>query len=141
VQDVGSQQLEDFTTSDDYVFVARLQNEDESLDARFRSLAQEFSDRYSFGIAGSDSTNGVWCYNNVDGLQHTAEDLDDANSLKKLVDLCTAELIPQLTRRNEMTYLSVSPKRALHVLWKRHSLTFYFHPYLVRTLLSLLPLQ
>ncbi|KAM0264741.1 hypothetical protein ACHAQJ_000566 [Trichoderma viride] len=107
VQDIDGKHLDDFISSDDYVFVAQLQNEDESLDARFRSLAHEYSDRYSFGMAlSSDGSSGIWCYNNVDESQHTATDLDDTNSLKNLLHLCTAELIPQLTRRNEMTYLS-----------------------------------
>ncbi|RFU78849.1 disulfide-isomerase [Trichoderma arundinaceum] len=106
VQDVDGQQLADFISSDDYVFVAQLQDKNDNLDARFRSLAQEYSDRYSFGITSSNEPSGIWCYNNVDESQHTASDLDNANSLKNLLHLCTTELIPQLTRRNEMTHLS-----------------------------------
>lgn len=111
VQDITEQQqLDDFLASDDYVFLAQLHGDDESLDARFRSLAEEYSDRYSFGIASSPdaSSSGIWCYNNVDESENAATDPDDANALKKLVDLCTAEVIPQLTRRNELTHLSVS---------------------------------
>lgn len=110
VQDIAEQQqLDDFLTSDDHVFLAQLHSSDESLDARFRNLAEEYSDRYSFGVATSPdaSSSGIWCYNNVDESEHTATDLNDANALKKLVDLCTAEVIPQLTRRNELTHLSV----------------------------------
>lgn len=113
-QQQQQQQLADFISSDDYVFVARLRDDDDddddesqNLEARFRSLALEYSDRYSFGVAGSAEPSGIWCYNNVDGSQHMASDLDQAGSLKNLVDVCTAELIPQLTRRNEMTHLSV----------------------------------
>ncbi|KAM0469969.1 hypothetical protein ACHAPX_010224 [Trichoderma viride] len=109
IQDITEQQqLDDFLTSDDYVFLAQLHGDDKSLVARFRYLAEEYSDRYSFGIASSPdaSSSGIWCYNNVDESEHTATDLDDANALKKLVDLCTAEVIPQLTRRNELTHLS-----------------------------------
>lgn len=127
VQDItAQQQLDDFLTSDDYVFLAQLHDGDESLDARFRSLAEEYSDRYSFGIASSADTgsSGIWCYNNVDEAEHIATDLDDANALKKLVDLCTAEVIPQLTRRNELTHLSVSfLRRALRLLLR--SVPFY----------------
>jgi protein disulfide-isomerase A1 len=110
IQDITEQQqLDNFLTSDDYVFLAQLHGDDKSLVARFRNLAEEYSDRYSFGIASSPdaSSSGIWCYNNVDESEHTATDLDDANALKKLVDLCTAEVIPQLTRRNELTHLSV----------------------------------
>ncbi|KAH6606751.1 disulfide-isomerase [Trichoderma cornu-damae] len=107
VQEVDGRQLADFVGSDDYVFVARLHAvESEELDARFRSLAHEYSDRYSFAVTGPDEPAGIWCYNNVDESRHEAADLDDAGSLKNLLDLCTAELIPQLTRRNEMAHLS-----------------------------------
>lgn len=111
VQDITEQQqLDDFLTSDDYVFLAQLHSDEESLNARFRNLAEEHSDRYSFGMASAAdaSSSGIWCYNNVDESEHTATDLDDADALKKLVDVCTAEVIPQLTRRNELTHLSVS---------------------------------
>lgn len=109
VRDVDERQLEDFIASDDVVFVARLQGDSEGLDARFRGFAHEYFDRYSFGIAAgsSDGSSGISCYNNLDESQHTATDLDNASSLKNLLHLCTAELIPQLTRRNEMTHLSV----------------------------------
>ncbi|KAL7922004.1 hypothetical protein ACQKWADRAFT_294173 [Trichoderma austrokoningii] len=117
VQDITEQQqLDDFLTSDDYVFLAQLHGDDESLDARFRSLAEEYSDRYSFGMASSPDA-GIWCYNNVDESEHVAADLNDANALKKLVDLCTAEVIPQLTRRNELTHLS-SGRSLVYYLFK-----------------------
>ncbi|KAH0490532.1 hypothetical protein TgHK011_001997 [Trichoderma gracile] len=109
LQDVpGQQQLANFIASDDFVLVAKLQGESESINAHYRDFAQEYSDRYSFGITASESvaSNGVWCYNNVDGTQHAATDLDDPSALKKLLNLCTAEIIPQLTRRNEMIHLS-----------------------------------
>ncbi|TFA99458.1 hypothetical protein CCMA1212_008816 [Trichoderma ghanense] len=108
LQDVPGQHLAEFTASDDFVFIAKLQGESESIIAHYRDFAQEYSDRYSLGITTSDSvgSNGIWCYNNVDGTQHAAADLNDSNALKKLLSLCTAEIIPQLTRRNEMTHLS-----------------------------------
>ncbi|PTB75832.1 ER-resident thioredoxin [Trichoderma longibrachiatum ATCC 18648] len=108
VQDIPGQQLAGFIASDDFVFIAKLLGESESINAHYRVFADEYSDRYSFGITTSDSlaSNGVWCYNNVDGTQHAATDLNDPNALKKLLNLCTAEIIPQLTRRNEMTHLS-----------------------------------
>ncbi|KAL7819284.1 ER-resident thioredoxin [Trichoderma aethiopicum] len=108
VQDISGQQLAEFIASDDVVFIAKLLGESESIDAHYRHFAHEYSDRYSFGITTSDSvaSNGVWCYNNADGTQHAATDLNDPNALSKLLNLCIAEIIPQLTRRNEMTHLS-----------------------------------
>ncbi|PTB66391.1 hypothetical protein BBK36DRAFT_1118911 [Trichoderma citrinoviride] len=117
VQDVPGQQLADFSAGDDFVFIAKLQGESESINAHYRDFAHEYSDRYSFGITTSNSvgSNGIWCYNNVDGTQHAASDLNDPIALKKLLSSCTAEIIPQLTRRNEMTHLSSG-----------RSLVFYF---------------
>ncbi|OPB43117.1 Protein disulfide isomerase 2 [Trichoderma guizhouense] len=108
VQDVDGKKLEEFISSDDIVFLLRLQGEDKLLEARFRDFAQEYSDRYSFGIttAKSDQPDGIWCRNSIDQRENNAEDLDDPNALKNFLKICTAELIPQLTRRNEMTHLS-----------------------------------
>lgn len=120
VQDVDGKKLDEFISSDDIVFLLRLQGEDKLLEARFRDFAQEYSDRYSFGIttAKSDLPDGVWCRNSIDQRENIAEDLDDPNALKDFLKICTAELIPQLTRRNEMTHLSVCPPSPLiHLTW------------------------
>lgn len=111
VQDVDGKKLDEFILSDDIVFLLQLQDEDKILEARFRDFAQEYSDRYSFGIttAKSDRPDGVWCRNSIDQRENDAQDLDDPNSLKNFLKICTAELIPQLTRRNEMAHLSVYP--------------------------------
>ncbi|EHK15543.1 uncharacterized protein TRIVIDRAFT_112058 [Trichoderma virens Gv29-8] len=108
VQDVDGRKLDEFITSDDVVFLLRLQGEDKDLEARFRDFADEYSDRYSFGIttAKSDFPDGIWCRNGIDQRENQVQDLDDPNSLKNFLKICTAELIPQLTRRNEMTHLS-----------------------------------
>ncbi|KKP01568.1 hypothetical protein THAR02_06316 [Trichoderma harzianum] len=108
IQDVDGKKLDEFISSDDIVFLLRLQGEDKILEARFRDFAQEYSDRYSFGIttAKSDLPDGIWCRNSIDQRENNAEDLDDPNALKNFLKICTAELIPQLTRRNEMTHLS-----------------------------------
>ncbi|KAL6696051.1 hypothetical protein J3F84DRAFT_408015 [Trichoderma pleuroticola] len=108
VQDVDGKKLQDFVLSDDIVFLLRLQDENKILEARFRDFAQEYSDRYSFGIttAKSDRPDGIWCRNSIDQKENDAQDLDDPNSLNNFLRICTAELIPQLTRRNEMAYLS-----------------------------------
>ncbi|KAL6804593.1 hypothetical protein GGI42DRAFT_352683 [Trichoderma sp. SZMC 28013] len=108
VQDVDGKKLDEFILSDDIVFLLQLQDEDKILEARFRDFAQEYSDRYSFGIttAKSDRPDGVWCRNSIDQRENDAQDLDDPNSLKNFLKICTAELIPQLTRRNEMAHLS-----------------------------------
>lgn len=145
MQDITEQQqLDNFLTSDDYVFLAQLYGDDESLDARFRNLADEYSDRYSFGVASSPdaSSSGFWCYNNVGESEHTATDLDDTNALRKLVDLCTAEVIPQLTRRNELTHVSVSLYAQVPNGVRRLLTPFILLPfYLVGTLFGLLPFQ
>lgn len=118
VQDVDDKKLDEFISSDDIVFLLRLQGEDKLLEARFRDFVEEYSDRYSFGIttAKSDLPDGIWCRNSIDQRENNAEDLDDPNALKDFLKVCTAELIPQLTRRNEMTHLSVChPPSSIHL--------------------------
>lgn len=138
IQDVNGKKLDEFISSDDIVFLLRLQGEYELLEARFRDFAQEYSDRYSFGIttAKSDLPDGVWCRNSIDQRENNAEDLDDTNALKNFLKICTAELIPQLTRRNEMTHLSVCPRLSL---FYTSNLVANITP--VWTLFGLLPLQ
>ncbi|KAL7941613.1 hypothetical protein V8C42DRAFT_334263 [Trichoderma barbatum] len=107
MQDLEEEQLMEFMLSDDITFILRLQGDEKDLEARFRDFALEYSDRYSFSITTNPDRPGLWCRNGINGgRQNKAENLDDPNSLKAFLKLCTAESIPQLTRRNELTHLS-----------------------------------
>ncbi len=48
------------------------------------------------------------CYNTVDDEQHTVDDISTVESLEAFVKLCSTPLVVELTRRNELEYMSVS---------------------------------
>jgi len=73
----------------------------------FEAQAKRCRDRYSFGLMfrkGQKAT--ATCYNNAHGAEMTLDDFD-TGSINTLVKRCSAPLIPELTRGNEMEYGSV----------------------------------
>ncbi|KAK2745588.1 protein disulfide isomerase [Colletotrichum kahawae] len=107
ITDVTQNDASDFSKSDDIVLVARLAENDESLRVRFSNLAKHYHDRYSFGVAqSSETSSSVSCHNNLDSLQFNANDLSAVDALQSLIHQCSTPLVAQLTRRNEMEYLS-----------------------------------
>ena len=83
------------------------QNLDVLLWSSFEVQAKRYRDRYSFGMMfrkGQKAT--VSCYNNVNGAEMTLADFD-TGSINRLVKQCSAPLIPELTRGNELEYGSV----------------------------------
>lgn len=106
---LDSNTLKDFVAKDDIVVVAQLSSQDDSLRELLSNAAEEYHDRYTFGALETDSANrGISCHNNVEGTQHAANDLASVRAIHNLVEACIEPTIPQLTRRNEMKYLSVS---------------------------------
>ncbi|CAK7229126.1 hypothetical protein SEUCBS140593_007141 [Sporothrix eucalyptigena] len=115
--EVTEQSLVGFITIDDIVIVAHIHPDDDQLYARYRSLAQHYHDRYSFGISftppsspGSSTTRAfsgsvVRCYNNLDDEQHelAGDDLHQhVGALEAFItQTCAQSLIPELTRRSE----------------------------------------
>jgi protein disulfide-isomerase A1 len=90
------------------VFVAHLSPDDQHLRERFEVLAERYRDRYSFGLAAvPHPPAGVGCFNNVDNKQHSTTELESVESLTNFIKLCSTPLIPQLTRRNEVSLLKV----------------------------------
>ncbi|CEJ79909.1 hypothetical protein VHEMI00122 [[Torrubiella] hemipterigena] len=107
--------VKEFSESDDLVVLAVVSADDKSFRKRFEDLATTYHDRYSFGLVDGDLSS-VSCHNNMDSTQHQAQDLEQVGSLKRLLEVCKEPLIPQLTRRNEIKYMSGSK-----------SLVYYFH--------------
>ena len=94
---------------DDIVLVAQLSSQDDSLRELLHDAAEEYHDRYTFGSLSTDSASrGIECYNNVEGTQHSANDLASVRAIQNLVETCIEPTIPELTRRNEMKYFNVS---------------------------------
>lgn len=119
VSKLVTQDIASFSSSDDIVFIAHLgQEKDEndvgSLSQRMKVLANEYHDRFSFGVTQGppgestpSNVGSISCYNNLDGSRHDTAEIYSVDALKKTLDACTTLLVPQLTRRNEMKYISV----------------------------------
>ena len=84
-----------------------LSKSDERLFQRIEAFAMQHHDRYTLGATFTDGRPKAVCYNNIDGTRHVAEHLESLNALPNLLSQCIEPLIPLLTRRNEVKYLSV----------------------------------
>ncbi|KAK3312758.1 hypothetical protein B0H66DRAFT_568848 [Apodospora peruviana] len=107
VSQVDDKNITSFTSIDDVVFIGHIPASDQLVE-RFRTVAEKYRDRYSFAIAGKRSAASVECHNNLDGLQHhlTADHLSTSSpsELEAFIKTCSTPLIPELTRRNEMSF-------------------------------------
>ncbi|KAK1992246.1 hypothetical protein LX36DRAFT_694338 [Colletotrichum falcatum] len=107
VSGLGAENVTDFSSTDDYVFILHLTDADagKGLYKRFHDLATAFRDRYSFGVVPAKEQDGVStleCYNSLDGVQRSTQNLvDDFNSLKGFFEICTDRLVPEMTRGNK----------------------------------------
>ncbi|KAK0625074.1 hypothetical protein B0T17DRAFT_260621 [Bombardia bombarda] len=118
VSNVNKKNATSFIALDDVVFICHLataddhnEDDDARLLHRFIALADKYRDRFSFAIMSSGHVSQtqqstLTCYNNLDGLQHSITDLASPASLEAFVTTCATPLIPQLTRRNEMSFYS-----------------------------------
>ncbi|EXU99533.1 protein disulfide isomerase family protein [Metarhizium robertsii] len=104
---LSKNQIERFTTTDDFVVIAHLHEDDEELLSRFSTTAEAYRDRYSFGystdVAQQDASR-LTCYNNIDNLEHSEAELDQSGVIERFLETCKELLIPQLTRRTELKY-------------------------------------
>ncbi|KAI3323982.1 thioredoxin-like protein [Xylariaceae sp. AK1471] len=94
-----------FQSVDETVLIAHLNPKDEHVAAAFKTIASQFQDRASFGSIDTVGTTIIVCYNNKDEQKFTLSDLVAIDALPKLVESCTAPLIGEFTRANEMKYL------------------------------------
>ncbi|KAI1471934.1 uncharacterized protein F4812DRAFT_456036 [Daldinia caldariorum] len=109
-----------FQSSDDHAVIARISPRDSHVRVLYETLASQYRDRLSFGLAktktGEEATT-VACYNNRDGQQFTVSDLTPINALSELVERCLTPVIGEFTRANEMKYLQADK-----------SIVFFFSP-------------
>lgn len=114
VADVSNREL---LASDDIVIIAQVAaNNDETLfEERFRETAERYVDRFTFVLsaAGAGEAKSLQCYNNIDSSSFRTTELASHGAIEAFVKRCSAPLIPELTRRNELTYLSVSLTRSV----------------------------
>ncbi|KAK3385559.1 thioredoxin-like domain-containing protein [Podospora didyma] len=106
-----------FLLADDVVFVAYFAHSDSNLRERFAAVANKYRDRFSFGLSsdndGKRQESILTCHNNPDQLQRSIAELSTADSLEGFVKLCATPLIPELTRRNEVSFYQ-SGKSLVH---------------------------
>jgi len=99
----------EFLSVDDVAFVAHLSPDDAVLGERVSALAESYRDRFSFAVSPSTKTGrGITCRNTINSVEHTVTDMSTVDALPNFVKLCSTPIIPELTRRNEMEYGSVS---------------------------------
>jgi protein disulfide-isomerase A1 len=111
VSHVTDQNATAFQSVEDVVFIGRFGAVDASLQGWFETVAEKYHDRYSFAVSTSkQQQNGpvAECYNNLDGIQRSTTDFSRPSSIESFVKLCSTPLIPELTRRNELSFYEVS---------------------------------
>lgn len=133
VEGLETENLDAYKTSDDVTFVMHLRAEDagKGVYKRYHDLAQEFHDRYSFGIISradqacndDDDDNNttpeqaeppaepsvLHCYNNVEGTEGTLDRFfEDTIGLRNFVEKCTRRLVQPLGRLNANHFLEGS---------------------------------
>jgi protein disulfide-isomerase A1 len=96
------------TLLDDVVIMAHPHPDDSVLYRRFKDLAKQYRDRFSFVISSPiQASSALTCYNNLDDEKHGTSEVATVQALEDFVKLCSEPLIPELTRRNEAQYTAV----------------------------------
>lgn len=115
VSTIQNHDADSFASLDDIAIVASMPNSNLGFLSLFTDFAHEYRDRYSFAVMEAESTS-VTCTNKIDLTQHSTAEMENVNALREILRICTEPLIPALTRRNEMNYMSVSAAFAWSVL-------------------------
>ncbi|KAH7349701.1 hypothetical protein B0T11DRAFT_289717 [Plectosphaerella cucumerina] len=121
VEGLTAADLEAYRKSDDVNFILHLLPSDagKGVYKRYHDLAQEFHDRYSFGIIsrtedGSTSENEdgepapsvLRCYNNAEGTEaELASFFDNTVGLRRFIESCGRPLVQQMGRLNANSFL------------------------------------
>ena len=96
-----------FYSIDDVVIVGRFKR-GSNLRKQFMTLAEQYSDRYSFAIAEPQQGAQMECFNNPDDVQRSTTEFSSPVSIEAFVKLCSTPLIPELTRQNELSFYEAS---------------------------------
>ncbi|KAL1838500.1 hypothetical protein VTJ49DRAFT_2607 [Mycothermus thermophilus] len=104
------------STADDVVFLGRFgpsKGKEKAtglsglLRKEYESAARRYRDRYTFGIMTVPTSGStVTCQNNVEGvhLSLSAAEISRPGAVDEFVRRCAEEVIPALTRRNELSF-------------------------------------
>jgi protein disulfide-isomerase A1 len=97
------------TMLDDVVVMAHTQPDDWDFFDQFRSLANNYRDRFSFVAAPPiGDTSVLVCYSNIDDEKHTASDVVTVGAMESFINMCAEPLIPDRTEGDDARYRSVS---------------------------------
>lgn len=128
VSHLSAKNASSFTSIDDIVVVAHVDQDEKSLEDRFTKAAKQFRDRYSFAIRQRKAHGAsLECMNNVNFEQLSITDFSDPLAIHNFVSRCAQPIIPEFTRRNEGQYSKVSTASArqpwddklIHHRWER----------------------
>ncbi|KAK0705779.1 hypothetical protein B0T21DRAFT_377548 [Apiosordaria backusii] len=104
---VNDKSMPSFQKSDDITFIGHFGPTERQLKEDFTKLAKQYHDRFSFAIATYVVPKLlVECFNNIDeiSLSATNNDLANPGALQHFILSCSAPLVPEMTRRNEMEF-------------------------------------
>lgn len=109
VSSVTNQNASSFLNVDDVVLIGYFGVDDKHLRSQFEDVANTYYDRYSFGIAAlpQNEQASLECNNNLDKIQRSTTEFASVNSINFFLKLCSTPLIPELTRRNELSFYEV----------------------------------
>jgi len=98
-----------FQSIDDIVIIGHFRH-GTALQQQFQEIAAQYHDRYSFGLIPNAQAQGpkMECFNNLDGVQRSTAELPSPTSIEAFVKLCVTRLIPEFTRRNELSFYEVT---------------------------------
>ncbi|KAI0441068.1 thioredoxin-like protein [Xylaria telfairii] len=105
ITSLNGEKSTDFQSVDETVLIAHVNSRDEHVATAFEAIASRYQDRASFGSIDTDGATMIVCYNNRDEQKFTLSDLTAIDALPKLFESCTAPLIGEFTRGNELKYL------------------------------------
>jgi protein disulfide-isomerase A1 len=106
VADLTSEQLPSFLAGDHVSVVLQAPPGQDNLVENFETVAHRYHDRYSFGLLlGEGQAPALRCQNNVDRLEYSTSELTTVASVESFVRQCGADLIGEMTRRNELSYV------------------------------------
>jgi protein disulfide-isomerase A1 len=97
-----------FSSVDDFVFIGSFISNDSAHRRRFEAVAERYCDRYSFGLSEPSGGSVIVFNNNLDGGQgSTALLASGPRYIESYVKGQPRPLIPEMTRRNELSFYTV----------------------------------
>ena len=98
-----------FQSIDDIVILGHF-TRGTALQQQFQETAAQYHDRYSFGLIPNAQAQGpkMECINNLDSVHRPTAEFPSPTSIEAFVKLCATRLIPEFTRRNELSFYEVN---------------------------------